>query len=149
MGTTSTVKGYKLDFTTNTMIINYTFEAASTEYGSTEYELMKSIRADFPNMKIVVKSGREKKTANKNKHLTYENMEKYISVCENAEEMLEVFGVIKARSQSEASPYKYVCDWFAKQFPDYNKSLVFKDGKWQEAEKKKKEDKSPKIKFSC
>ena len=85
METIAAVKGYKLDFTTNTMIVNYTFDAASSEYGSPEYELMKSIRADFPNMKIMVKSGREKKTANKNKHLTYENMVKYISVCENAE----------------------------------------------------------------
>ena len=30
---------------------------------------------------------------------------------------------------STASPYKYVCDWFKIQFPNYKKAPVFKDGK--------------------
>ena len=149
MKNTSTVKGYKIDFTTNTMIVNYTFHAASKEYGSAEYELLKNVLSDFPNLKISVKSGREKKTPNKNKRLTYENMVKYISVYENAEELLNVFESVKARSQAEASPYKYVCDWFAEQFPEYNKSFIFRDGKWQEAEQKKQEINTPKIRFSC
>ena len=116
MKTIAAVKGYKLDFTTNTMIVNYTFDAASSEYGSPEYQLLKKIRADFPNMKIVVKSGREKKTANKNKRLSYENMEKYISAYENSDELLDVFETVKILSKSEKSPYKYVCKWFAEQF---------------------------------
>ena len=149
MGTTSTVKGYKLDFTTNTMIINYTFDAASNEYGSPEYELLKSIRADFPNMKIVVKSGREKKTANKNKRLTYENMKKHISVYANADELLAVFESVEIASKSVASPYKYVCDWFQAQFPDYNKSLIFKEGKLSVAPVKAPDIKDYKVKIGA
>lgn len=57
------VKGYKINFTNNTITVNYTFKKASEEYGTAEYELLKNILADFPTMTIIVKSGREKKTA--------------------------------------------------------------------------------------
>ena len=59
------VKGYKINFANNTITVNYTFKKASEEYGTAEYELLKNILADFPTMTIIVKSGREKKTASK------------------------------------------------------------------------------------
>ena len=40
-----------------------------------------------------------------------------------------MFETVKALSQAAASPYKYVCDWFKLQFPNYKKAPVFKDGK--------------------
>ena len=42
---------------------------------------------------------------------------------------MEVFASVKALSQTCASPYKYVRDWFEIQFPNYKKVPVFKDGK--------------------
>ena len=42
---------------------------------------------------------------------------------------MEVFASVKALSATVASPYKYVSDWFVEQFPDYKKTLSFKDGK--------------------
>ena len=121
--------GYKILFDTNTVIMNHKFAAAAAEYGTKENKLMKEIRADFPGMTEVVVSGRVQTTAKANHRLTYENMEKYIRVYENADELLEVFKTVKTASVALASPYKYVCDWFKAQFPDYKKSVVFKDGK--------------------
>lgn len=129
MTTTKKISGYKIDFTTNTLIMNYKFAAAANEFGTDEYNLVKSILSDFPNLKSVVKAGRETKSARPNKRLTYENMEKHISVYDNAVELLEVFETVKTASKAVASPYKYVTDWFTKQFPDYKKAPVFKDGK--------------------
>ncbi len=129
MATTTKVSGYKIDFTTNTLIMNYKFAAAANAFGTPEYELVKSILTDFPHLKSVVKSGRETKSAPKNKRLTYENMEKYIHVHDNADELIEVFETVKAASQVVASPYKYVADWFKMQFPDYKKVPVFENGK--------------------
>ena len=122
-------EGYKILFDTNTVIMNHKFAAAAAKYGTKENNLMKSIRADFPGMAEVVVSGRVQTTAKTNHRLTYENMEKYIKVYENAEELLDVFETVKAASVALASPYKYVCDWFKSQFPDYKKSVVLKDGK--------------------
>ena len=122
-------KGCKIDFTTNTLVMNYKFHSASQEYGTPENKLVKEILSDFPTLVVVVKAGREVKTANKNKRLTYANMEKHIKAYDNADELLDVFETVKALSQTVASPYKFVSDWFVEQFPNYDKTPTFKDGK--------------------
>ena len=122
-------EGYKILFNENTVIMNHKFAAAAAKYGTKENDLMKKIRTDFPGMKELIVSGREQTKARANSRLTYENMETYIGVYENAEELLEVFTTVKAASTALANPYKYVSDWFKAQFPDYKKPLVFKDGK--------------------
>ena len=130
-------KGYKINFATNTLVMNYKFYAASQEYGTDENKLVKAILADFPTLTVIVKAGRDVKTTNKNKRLTYENMEKHIRVYENADELLEVFETVKAASAALASPYKYVADWFKAQFPNYKNAVVFNDGKLTVAPVKK------------
>ena len=121
-------EGYKILFNENTVIMNYKFAAAAAKYGTKENRIIRNIRHDFPGLQEVVISGREQTSAKTNHRLTYENMEKYIRVHENADELLEVFATVKAASSALASPYKYVCDWFKEQFPNYKKSVVFKDG---------------------
>ena len=121
--------GYKINFNTNTVVMNYKFAAAAAEYGTPEYNIMKGIRADFPGMAEVVVSRREKKTPHPNTRLTYENMEIHINAYENANDLLEVFETVKALSKVCASPYKYVCDWFEAQFPDYKSVPIFQDNK--------------------
>lgn len=123
------IKGCKIDFTTNTLVMNYKFHSASQEYATPENKLVKEILSDFPTLVVVVKAGREVKTANKNKRLTYANMEKHIKAYDNAAELLDVFETVKALSQTVASPYKFVSDWFVEQFPNYDKAPTFKDGK--------------------
>ena len=122
-------EGYKILFGENTVIMNHKFAAAAAKYGTKENNLMKSIRADFPGMAEVIVSGRECDKAQTNTRLTYENMEKHIRAYDNAGELLDVFETVKALSLATASPYKYVCDWFKIQFPNYKKVPVFKDGK--------------------
>lgn len=123
------MKGYKIDFTTNTIVMNYKFAAASKEYGTPEYKLVKDILADFPTMKTVVKAGREIKSARPNKRLTYANMEKHISAYANADELQLIFETVKTLSKPLSSPYKYVSDWFVAQFPNYKELPVFENGK--------------------
>ena len=121
-------EGYKILFSENTVIMNKKFAAAAAKYGTRENTLLKNIRTDFPGMDEVVISGREQTTARANHRLTYPNMEKYIRVYENAEELMEVFETVKTMSAPLASPYKYVADWFKAQFPDYRTAPMLKDG---------------------
>ena len=121
--------GYKIIFNENMVVMNYKFAAAAAEYGTKEYKIMKGIRRDFPGMAEVVVSGRDKKTPHPNTRLTYENMEIHINAYENANDLLEVFETVKALSKVCASPYKYVCDWFEAQFPDYKSVPIFQDNK--------------------
>ena len=76
-------------------------------------------------------------------------MKKHISVYANADELLAVFESVEIASKSVASPYKYVCDWFKVQFPDYNKSLIFKEGKLSVAPVKAPDIKDYKVKIGA
>ncbi len=118
------VKGYKLDFASGALIVNYKFHKALSDFGSPEYQRYQTLRNDFPHLKVVVKAGRTITTTRPNKRLTYENMEQYISAYSNAEELMEAFRIVKLRSKPLASPYKYVVDWFHAQFPDYKAVAV-------------------------
>ncbi len=110
--------GYKIDFSNNTITINYTFAAAASQFGTDEYETLKKIRDDFPQMAIITKSGRKKSPKRKsNKGLTYKHMETYIRT--RKPEKLKHFEKVKAMSATAKSPYKYVCDWFKGEFPNY------------------------------
>lgn len=126
---TDDVKGYKLDFATNTLTINYKFNKALSDYGSPEYNRYHAILTDFPNLTVVVKAGREITTTRPTKRLTYDNMETYIRSFENANALLDRFAVVQRRSKTVASPYKFVRDWFQAQFPDYKDSTVFEENK--------------------
>lgn len=111
--------GYKIDFASNTIYLNYKFSQAAGVIGSDEYELYRKITEAFPNMKIVIRSGRNAKTSHVNKRRTYANMEKYISCFENKEELMAQFKLAKSASAIFKSPYAYVNYWFDMQFPDY------------------------------
>ena len=112
-------EGYKILFDKNTVIMNYKFAAAAAKYGTPENVLLKNIRNDFPGMVEVVVSGREQTKPRHNHRLTYDNMEKYIKACSDSENLLNEFETVKAQSKAATSPYKYVCDWFVAQFPNY------------------------------
>ncbi len=115
----NTMKGYKIDFATNTITMNYSFAKKAQDYGSPEYELMRKIKADFPMMTLVVEAGRKVTTTNSRKRLTYVNMKAHMDAYMNSDELIERFELAKKLSKPLASPYKYVCDWFRTQFPDY------------------------------
>ena len=115
-----TTRGYKINFATNTLTLNYKFaDAAFNDYGSPEYERMKAILADFPQLQVVVEAGRKITTTRETKRLTYKNMTAYMEQFDNSDELLTMFAKVKKMSKPLASPYKYVYDWFEAQFPDF------------------------------
>lgn len=117
------VTGYKLDFSTNTLTVNYKFHKAMSDFGSPEYLRYKEILADFPHLTVIVKAGRTITTTRPTKRLTYENMDAYIGCYENRDELRTAFGIVRQKSKLLASPYKYVRDWFEAQFPNYRTAI--------------------------
>lgn len=113
------IKGYSIDHSQKKIFINYKLNKESNIFGSLEYEFLKALKNDFPEYKVVIKSGRKKTSANVNKRFTYDNMRTYIDTFENADELHELMNTAIARSKKVASPYKYVCDWFKMQFPNH------------------------------
>jgi len=118
-------KGYKIDFVNMTVIMNYKFAAAANQYGTDEYDTLVNIKEDYPNIKVVVKSGRNCKKANASKNMTYKNMERYIKVQDNAKDYLKLLEKTIEESKTQKSPYGFVREWFVKQFPEYKYNNIF------------------------
>lgn len=120
MTNVNVLKGYKIDFAKHQIVINYKFAAKSQEYGSEAYNMIKKIQGDFPDFAVIVRSGRKVTTARPNKRLSYRNMESYIKVQDNCDELMAEFYIAREESLANKSPYKYVSDWFKATFPQYN-----------------------------
>ena len=123
------VRGYRIEFTSNTVYVNKKFAAAATrDFLSAEALRLREIQEAFPEICVVVKAGREITTPRRTKRLTYENMEVYIGTMDNADELLAQFELVKQKSKPQPSPYKYVRDWFEAQFPNYRDAKIFCEG---------------------
>lgn len=116
---------YRIDFTT--MTLTMTAEFADNAYNPTtdEYAILTRLQKDFPQLRVVRKTHRSPKSANPAKGLTFERMEKYIRLHENADGLLDLFQKVKDADRG----YQYVRAWFVKQFPNYNDIPNFIDGK--------------------
>lgn len=119
------VRGYKIDFSTNTVKVNHKFAKAASAFGTPEFWLVETIKAKFPNMRFVEVSGRQNKTCHHDKNLTYQNMETYISIQENAEELMAAYWVARTESAPQTSRYAHVRKWFVGQFPNYREISAF------------------------
>lgn len=117
------LKGYSINYSTNTITMNYKFAKLAQDFGSPEYTLLKQIKADFPQMTTVVEAGRKIDTTKLLKRVTYVNMREHMSAYSNADELIANFERAIELSKPLASPYKYVCDWFNAQFPKFRNTL--------------------------
>ena len=119
------VRGYKIDFGSHTMTVNYKFAKAASEYGTPEYKLMKTVLREFPDMEVVEVAGRQNKTCHHDKNLTYKNMEIYISEQDNADELMAAYWIARTEAAPQTSRYAHVRKWFIGQFPDYRQVRIF------------------------
>ena len=111
---------YNSDVLNNTLTVSEKFLKAAGKYNSAEYNVVKQLRADNPNMQIVVEK-KQQKSANKN--LTFKQMEEF-SMVVDADKKTQ-FEMVKKISKVQSSPYHYVKTWFEHQFPHYTEQVVF------------------------
>lgn len=124
---------YAVDVLTNTVTVTKKFlESANTMEG-TEYELFKQFKEmGFNIVQRTRKPSTPKKESNsplrplkpvekKKPLIPFEKMARYISLLDDADEMMDEFDVVRAIAQSEEHPRLYVNEWFREQFPNYGK----------------------------
>lgn len=116
---------YRIDYTTMTMTMTSEFANRAYDPTTSEYEILTRLQRDFPKLRVVRKTHRSPKSPNPEKGLTYNWMEKYIRLHENADELLELFQKVKGTGRG----YLYVKAWFVKQFPNHKEVPVFVNGK--------------------
>lgn len=112
---------YKINFTANTITISKSFALAASDPSKPEFETLSKLQAAYPGMRIVHKTHRSPSKPNANKGLTYDRMEGYIKLHENAAELLVTFEAVKAIAAKQKNPYLFTKGWFMQQFPNYGK----------------------------
>lgn len=124
---------YKLNLTAKTLTITKAFEEAVAKGNTPEYHLYKKLMRDIPELtvehrthktptKYKTRTGEVVKRHNKNKGLSYERMEKFISTFSNSKELMEQYDFIK---EYALNPHSAVVGWFEVQFPHFRKNPLF------------------------
>ena len=130
------MKNYEISYENCTVTLSATFLRKASTLGTKEYHEMLQLRRDLPGFQFQ-KAEAEKKTASKYKNLTYKHMREYIvaSFANEAEAkaMLDQMKKVEALSKVQANPYKYVHDWFIKQFPECNRVQLQKNSEEESA----------------
>ena len=101
-------------------------------FGTPEYREWRAFLAENPGTEMVtktIKKAKDKKNDAKNR--TYEKMAEYISLQENADELMKEFEAQKKHSIVQKRPYRFVLNWFLDTFSEL-----------KEGEDKKDEDKA-------
>lgn len=122
------MKNYKMNFATATLTITKDFSERLENPNSDECMILEHLMKVCPNLQIRQRTA-NRKAPSKNKGLTFEKMEKYISLHENADELLSLFEKIKDVGDTHSNKYGYVSKWFHKQFPQYKELPTIVDGK--------------------
>ena len=130
-------KAYSVNYMDGTITVNSSFYEKLQDPTSEEYKLIKAIRADYPEMRIVnrthktpskytSKSTGETFNCNQFKNLTYKNMEGFINGLPNSQDYLKAYNFIKnCGSLPLTSRYTVVRKWFVAQFPEFRKNPLF------------------------
>ena len=108
-------KPYAIDFTTNTVTVTKKFLEAAQMIGTPEFNTMMQIRE--MGMTIITKAPAKKK----NTKLTYDKMQKYINLLDEAEKYQAEFERVQIESLAYDASYAYVLKWYKKTFPSYGK----------------------------
>lgn len=115
-------KNYKIDFTTQTIVMDYKFAKLAQDPSNDEYRLVKKFKRDFPEFNTVVKSHRRSSTSKRQRRLTYTAMKSYMrSFGDESDQLLAEFKAIKNKYNNS---YAMVNKWFNQRFPDYGEIAV-------------------------
>lgn len=120
-------RDFSFDAITGTVTVTKAFADKLSNPASEEYKLLRQIKADYPSLAITKRTHRTKSNfVNQYKKLTYENMEAFISLLPNADELLGVFNSLRTCANLvSTSPYTLVRSWFVAQFPLYRQDPMF------------------------
>ena len=121
---------YKMDFASKTLTLTKAFADAAANPSTDEYAILTRFQRDFSDLKIVRKthktprkyhnSNGETTRCNQFKHLTYENMERFMNALPQREELMKVYTFLRYDAGLvQTSAYKTVRDWFMAQFPKF------------------------------
>ena len=118
------MKGIKINHTTQTIIVTKAFSKAAANPLSDEYTLLKTVKTDFPSMRVVEKESSNRR--NDYKGLTYPFMRRFIVNLdpENFHAYNETIVYYEKMYTNSVTVFNNVRAWFLENYPDYKDMIV-------------------------
>ena len=118
--------GYFYDIFTNTLIITKEFERKASRINSTEYCILLAYRQEHSDLNVSY--WKEKHTHKGG--MSYDAMEKFISLYSDSEKRLEQFKAMRKCFAKQDRSYFRMKEWFKENYPDYEEQnhQMDKDG---------------------
>lgn len=112
---------FRFDHHNKKIIITKSFDMAARKPSTKEYELLRTLQADFPQYSISLRTAKAAKNKNTYRGLSYRRMEAYIQSVEgdNSATALAVFEKEKQNPKFVNSPYAHMKKWFLDRYPAY------------------------------
>ena len=117
-----------LNHKNNTIEISKKFASAAAKYGSNEYSILREVRRENPDFKVVEVSRKASKSTKPSfKGLTYEYMEEYILSHDDKDEMMKTYLTLRGETKeaedanATSQTYMEIKDWFLASYPDIAK----------------------------
>ena len=109
------------------------FRAASDPFSNESADIM-LLREKYPGYEIITRTHRSPRKTEKSKNIkkfvSYDKMEKYISLLDNSDELLCQYQIVKDFAACRRNSASIVFKWFNESFPDYrNDPKTDKNGK--------------------
>lgn len=115
----------KFDFVTNTIIVKKGYYEQACKYGTDEHNEFMQLKANYPNMRIVVRRVRTGNRKSDTKGLTYEYMRRFIAIMDS-KNLLE-FNRVQLHYEmfeyDKTKVYHLVKEWFLNTYP-YHKDMI-------------------------
>lgn len=106
----------KIDFETETIIMNAAFAKAASHVGTKEFRQLQEIHRDYPTFRITTRTIKRNSNKESYRGLTYEYMERYIAT--HDADMMKVFDEMRLISECHSVRYPTIKKWFLETFPE-------------------------------
>ena len=116
---------YNYDALNNVLNASKAFIKKASQYGTTEYNILRNLRNDNPGMQIV-----ETQKVEKNNGLTYSKMETVIGKCRDKKERFARYEAVKELSKIQTNPYKFVKEWFEENYANWDQLALDSENKF-------------------
>ena len=119
------MKTIQTNFETRTYTVSRDFAKKASIYGSPEHEVLKKLYEDKENDWNIIIEKRKVGAQNENKNLTYVNMDEHIEiVTEGNRDKLAEFRKMLKLSKIQKNPYRYVKNWFLREYPGAREEIA-------------------------
>lgn len=116
--------GYKVDFAAKVITITKRFGNAAGVLGTPEFEVMQQLRKEYADYKVQYKTIERNENKQTYKHLTIDEMKRFLSTREDSQFALAQFARVENVVGNKKGKYAIIKKWFLKNYKEeYNAFL--------------------------